>query len=427
MSHESRSVWRAALWAASLAILAGCGGHGAAVGSLGDGKGKAILTVKWPSRTRQIPVASNCLVVTLSKDGQQVGDPQKIARPTGDHPTTTATFSGLPHGDLSVDVKAYPNSDGSGVAQAAGGGTLTVSGDLPGAVTVALGSTVDTLSIDDIPTAFANSDVVTVKVSAKDKDGNVVLLSSGDASEPVTWSVDDQSVATVTGTGYQAKVTGGNIGATKLHASLKVTDDGARKEATPALLNVVKRTLTLSGPDTWIFGFHTFGYLLTAKVNPPFPNSVTVNLSATGPVQVLGPLTFSANQASSSTKAFRFQQVEQDTPVTFTATCDSIDPVSKTITLQPNPLSSIYGPATLASGAKGTAAVQLAYSAEGDEEVDVSCDAASVVIGKQVVKAGTNTTNFGFVAPIVDSETVITLTAVRLGVTKKWSVKITPN
>src|SRR5258706_7913050 len=121
-------------------LLAGCGGgHQAAPPAARTGK--ATFVVKWPARTsRLIPIASNSIRVVLMKNGAEVGN-QLLPRPPGAE-TSQAVFDPLPTGNLIATATAFPNADGTGVAQATGTAGLNI---LPGAnttITLTMGTTI---------------------------------------------------------------------------------------------------------------------------------------------------------------------------------------------------------------------------------------------------------------------------------------------
>ena len=216
----------------SLFVLAGCGGGGS---SHSDGpatpavkSGTATLTVKWPTEGRQIPLAANSLVATLKLNGAAVAT-RTLARPA-----PTATFTGLAYGTYTVDVKAYPTADGSGVAQATGLGTAVVTEDAPGAAGVALASTVAHLAITPAALRFPKGSSTTLAVSATDADGNIVLLAAGGGTETVAWTLDAATNATLVPTGLTATLTGVHSGAATVTASMVVDDAGSLATATAA-------------------------------------------------------------------------------------------------------------------------------------------------------------------------------------------------
>ncbi len=65
-----------------------------------------------------------------------------------------------------------------------------------------------------------------VALSAVDGAGNIVLLSVGAASEPISWSSNAPTVATVTGTGPSATISGVAAGTATISGSLKINSSG---------------------------------------------------------------------------------------------------------------------------------------------------------------------------------------------------------
>lgn len=208
-----------------VALIAGCGGGGGS-SSTPSPKGRATLTILWPSRaTRLIPLAANSIVVSVLQDGAVVGS-QTVPRPTGDAPQSEVDFGNLPYGDLQVTVKAFPTADGSGVAQAVGASSLTVASGLPTPITISLASTISTLTLTPSRNSIQKDDTLQVTATAKDADGNVVLLSAGTGSESLTWQNSDASVATLSVDGLVASVLGIQRGSATISAVVKVDDVG---------------------------------------------------------------------------------------------------------------------------------------------------------------------------------------------------------
>ena len=212
-------------------LLAGCGGGGSSHSSGGttapEAKGAATVSIDWPARIGKfVPLASNGVVVALSQNGARVGQ-QILARPTDGVTRSTATFTGLSSGTYTADLAAYPNVDGSGIAQARGTASLTVADDAPGVASASMTTTVASLSI--LPVTFDKHGAATATVGAKDASGATVLLAVGDASETVSWSadkvpnslgamVDALTLSAVTGT--SVTLTGVHSGTTQIHAHL---------------------------------------------------------------------------------------------------------------------------------------------------------------------------------------------------------------
>ncbi len=204
--------------------LAGCGG-GSNGSTASRARGTASLRVIWPSReTRAIPTSANSIRIVLTKSGDEVAN-KLVARPTIGNESQTE-FTELPVGTLGVSVTAYPNEDGTGVGQAAGTSTLTTSMDAPATATVSLVSTAVALSISPETIRVGKGTSVDLSLNAKDAEGNVVLLSANGADEPIQWSVDDATVATVTGTTASATLKGLKAGTVTVKAKLVVDDEG---------------------------------------------------------------------------------------------------------------------------------------------------------------------------------------------------------
>ncbi len=204
-------------------LLAGCGGSSAGSVASAGAKGKATLNVIWPDQiARQIPVAANSLTVTLSQGGSAVAT-QTIARPAAGTNTTSTTFTALPVGSLDVAVSAFPTTDGTGVAQANGAGTMAVSVGTPGAVTVSLVSTVSTLAISPATPHIGIGGTGTLTASARDASNNIVLLQATGV-EPITWTSSAPGILTIAGTGPVATATGVAAGSSTITARF-VTDD----------------------------------------------------------------------------------------------------------------------------------------------------------------------------------------------------------
>src|SRR5262245_38595680 len=100
--------------------LTGCGG-----GSENpDNTGRATFTVVWPDNSRLIPAAANSIKVEI-KTGSTVFTSKTLPRPAGGGPASAA-FDALPLGSLTAVATAFPNADGTGVAQAKASIPLTI-------------------------------------------------------------------------------------------------------------------------------------------------------------------------------------------------------------------------------------------------------------------------------------------------------------
>lgn len=208
-------------------ILAGCGGGGSSSGGVTptpteSSLGRATVALAWPARNaRFVPLAANGIRVRLLRNGAVAGE-RLIARSGDGGSVARADFDGLAYGEYDAEVRAYPNADGTGTAQATGLVRITV-GETPATADVRLSTTVASLEI--LPVSVTKLQSATVGVTARDADGNVVLLAAEDGREAVTWSVDPLPGGFVAGTvtdvvGPTATLTATRSGATKIRASV---------------------------------------------------------------------------------------------------------------------------------------------------------------------------------------------------------------
>lgn len=90
-----------------------------------DTKSAVSLSIKWPKLskeptkpTKNIPTTANSIAVTVTYNPDVIIS--KIVSKPSDGETSVVKFEGLPVGDLNIRAIAYPNNDGTGVAQAVG-------------------------------------------------------------------------------------------------------------------------------------------------------------------------------------------------------------------------------------------------------------------------------------------------------------------
>jgi len=195
--------------------------------------------------------------VLLSLHGDQVAE-KVIPRPSGTATDTSTTFTNLPVNTLDVSVAAYPTTDATGTAQAVGSGTLQVSPTTTNNATVSLSSTVSKLSFSPSTLSLYRNESSSLTLAATDSSGDIVLLSVGGESEPVTWATSDPTVVTITGTTATATVKGIATGNATVTATLKVDDSGKTVSASlPIAVSIqalgqyaVQDLGTLGGPTT---------------------------------------------------------------------------------------------------------------------------------------------------------------------------------
>src|SRR5437660_1495029 len=120
--------------------LVSCGGVHSASPS-----GQIVMKVIWPDRTRLIPIASNSVRISISNGATQYGTALVPRPPTGNQASTT--FDHVPGGPATVTALAYPNTDGSGVAQAKGVTPVDVLSNQTTNVTLTMASTIVRIDI----------------------------------------------------------------------------------------------------------------------------------------------------------------------------------------------------------------------------------------------------------------------------------------
>jgi hypothetical protein len=157
-----------------LLIMSGCGGGG---GNNASGTGAASLSITWPTRSRLIPAASNSIRIIFTQNGTILAN-QLVPRPaTGG--TSSITVNNLKVGALIMAATAYPNADGTGVAQATGTSTINIADNQTTSVTLTMNSTIDHLEVTPSPLNVVAGSNVQVVATAKDASGAVVLTTPG--------------------------------------------------------------------------------------------------------------------------------------------------------------------------------------------------------------------------------------------------------
>lgn len=201
--------------------LTGCGGA-SSLSTAATTTGRATLAITWPETTRLIPTAANSITVRFLQ-GSTVVATQTVARPSSGN-TSTVTFDSLPLGSLTVVASAYPNADGSGIAQASATTTAVIASGQTTTVGITMVSTISTLSASVGSSSLAQGATTSITANAKDASNNTVLISSGTLS----YSSSNTAVATVSAAGVVTGVAPGS-------ATVTVTESESGKSATATL------------------------------------------------------------------------------------------------------------------------------------------------------------------------------------------------
>jgi hypothetical protein len=120
--------------------------------------------------------------------GTEIVDCKVVTRPE-----TTVEFDKLPPGILTAVVEAYPTEDGTGVPQARASVAVTIEAGKTTSMTVTMESTIDHLEVSPSDPSLPVGDNLSLTATAKDADGNVVLISS----DNLQWNSSDEAVVTV--------------------------------------------------------------------------------------------------------------------------------------------------------------------------------------------------------------------------------------
>jgi hypothetical protein len=174
----------------ALGVLSGCGG-GSGLTPVGAGKnGGATVTIKWPTRGRLIPLASNSIKVIVD-DGQGFVTSQVADRPEGGG-NSTLHFDNLPSAWVTIAAIAYPQVGAQGVAQASGAVSTYIYANSTADVVMSMDSTIRRVDLlGDFIVGIGETS--TLNPAAKNSNGEVVVV----PVDGYTWESADPSIATV--------------------------------------------------------------------------------------------------------------------------------------------------------------------------------------------------------------------------------------
>lgn len=180
-----------ATFSVCLLLAAGCGGGGAPPSPTG----RAAITIQWPDRGRWVPMASNSIQVVF-RSGSTTLASRLVPRPSSGG-TTAVTFDSLSIGALSMSATAYPNADGTGVAQASGTTPVTIVEGQTAQVALSMQSAIDHLEATPAASSILVGASIPLTMTAKSASGAVVLTWPTN----VHWSTTNPEYATVDAAG----------------------------------------------------------------------------------------------------------------------------------------------------------------------------------------------------------------------------------
>jgi hypothetical protein len=188
----------------ALATIIACGGGGGSAGS-GVTTGRASLAITWPSDSRVVPLAAQSIVITMRNSGNQVVETGLLVKPA-----TVWTSAQLNPGTYSLVASATPNSNGTGVTQATGAGSVAVVEGQTVPSNIIFGSTVSNVTVLPNAPSLAIGGTIQMSASTRDASGSIVLV----APSTITWSSSNTSVATVNSSGVITAVSAGTSSVT---------------------------------------------------------------------------------------------------------------------------------------------------------------------------------------------------------------------
>lgn len=215
--------------------LTGCGSGNAPDST---NSGRATLTIQWPDRSRLIPAASNSIQVTFLRGNQNAAQ-QVIPRPASGN-TSTVTFVNLKVGMLTLSGAAFPSTDATGVAQAAGMSPVQIVSGQTANITLTMVSTIDHLELTPSNLSVPVGQTLQVIMTAKDIAGGVVLTTPG----KITWASADATRAAVDSNGMLTGVL--PTGAAPGPVQITVTETESGKSASAPVTVTSSTTVSVS-------------------------------------------------------------------------------------------------------------------------------------------------------------------------------------
>jgi hypothetical protein len=175
---------------AGVFAIAGCGGSGSSPDAP-ESAGRARIAIDWGTPTRLVPDASNSVTVSFLR-GSNVVATRTVERPA-EGETSTFEFDELPAQTLTLRAQAFPNANGTGVAQASATKTVSIVANRMNEMAITMVSTVETVSLNPTTANLGINGTRTFTASPTNSTGSIVLL----ADANTVWTSSDPSVASV--------------------------------------------------------------------------------------------------------------------------------------------------------------------------------------------------------------------------------------
>ena len=177
-------------------------------------RGILFVNTTWP-HSRVVPSGAKSVVFEVTNAAYGVSLKDKATIPPAPLLTTRTRFDLVGPGTVTVKATAYPNEDGTGVAQATGTSSVQIVSGKMNTVDLTMGSTIASLRITGASTNQPPNKDVTYGIQALDASGAVVLV------DPTVWkwTVEDPTVATIAPNGDQVFVHTLKEGLAKIHVT----------------------------------------------------------------------------------------------------------------------------------------------------------------------------------------------------------------
>lgn len=189
------------------ALVSGCGGGSHSnISNSGSGgqtatgpRGSIKFTIQWPDRPRSAPTRADYVVVDVMGTNH-LQDRQIAYRPGNGASTATLTFGPYPVGTIVLTSTYYVY--GSNTPLATGSQTVSVLPEQTAPVTVAVNSTITSVSVSALLTRIGRGATTMAVATATDASGNMVMTTPGrwswtSSNAVVAWVSTDNNPATV--------------------------------------------------------------------------------------------------------------------------------------------------------------------------------------------------------------------------------------
>lgn len=216
----------------TVALSVGAGlfcGCGSSSNSTTQGLGSALFSIRWPERSRLIPMATNSIKVDIANGAIPVAS-QVVDRPAQGG-EATVQFDNLPVGNLTATATAYPEASATGTPQAQGSVSLPIQAGQTTYFTITMASTIDHLEITPADPSVEVNQSLQLTATPKDVAGNVVLVAPGN----ISWTSANPAVVAVDSEG---KVTGIAVG----NSQVTATESESGKSASVSVTVTVQQS-----------------------------------------------------------------------------------------------------------------------------------------------------------------------------------------